>query len=270
MINRNLFKRELRSNAVSLLIWTSVITALTALTMSFYGVFLENNQKILAMISILPEGTLQFKGISDVDDLFSVLGFYSANNVIYMLVLGSIYSIVIASGILLREEYNKTAEFLLAWPLGRGEIFFSKAAVVFLNVLVINIVTAVAGYITLETVKREPYSTDAFIVMSAYTLLLNLFFASLGLFMSTLVKRARPITTLSIGLVLILYFIFTISNITEGLSIIGYATPYKFVGMDTLAPDYRLEFISVLYFGGLSLLLTFTAFRLYRRKEIYL
>ena len=45
------------------------------------------------MMSILPEGTLQFKGISDIDDLFSVLGFYSANNVIYMLVLGSIYAI---------------------------------------------------------------------------------------------------------------------------------------------------------------------------------
>jgi|AMWB02.1.fsa_nt_gi ABC-2 type transport system permease protein len=270
MMNRNLFLRELRSNAVSLLIWTSVITALTALTMSFYGVFPENNEKILAMISIIPEGTLQFKGISDVDDLFSVLGFYSANNVIYMLVLGSIYSIVLASGILLREEYNKTAEFLLAWPLSRSDIFFSKAAVVFLNVLAINIVTAVVGYITLEIVKREPYSTDAFIIMSVYTMLLNLFFASLGLLMSTLVKRARPITTLSIGLVLILYFIFTISNITEGLSFTGYVTPFKFVGMDTLGPDYRLEFISVLYFCGLSLLLTFSAFRLYRRKEIYL
>jgi len=107
MMNRNLFLRELRSNALSLLIWTSVITALTALTMSFYGVFLENNEKILAMISIIPEGTLQFKGISDVNDLFSVLGFYSANNVIYMLVLGSIYSIVLSSGILLREEVQQ-------------------------------------------------------------------------------------------------------------------------------------------------------------------
>ncbi|HCM59139.1 MAG TPA: hypothetical protein DIS74_01935 [Bacteroidales bacterium] len=270
MMNRNLFLRELRSNAVSLLIWSAVITALTALTMLFYGVFLKNNEKILAMISILPEGTLQFKGISDVDDLFSVLGFYSANNVIYMLVLGSIYSIVLSSGILLKEEYNKTAEFLLSWPMTRGEIFFSKAAVVYLNVLIINIVTAVAGYVTMEIVKREPFSTNAFLVMTFYTFMLNIFFASLGLFMSTLVKRARPITTLSIGLVLILYFIFTISNITEGMSFIGYATPYKFVGMDTLAPDYRLEFISVLYFGGLSLLLTFTAFRLYRRKDIYL
>jgi len=269
-MNRNLFFRELRSNALTLLIWTAVITVLTILTMSFYGIFLENNQKILAMISILPEGTLQFKGISDVNDLFSVLGFYSANNVIYMLVLGSIYSIVLSSGILLREEYNKTAEFLLAWPLTRGEIFCSKAAVVLLNVLAINVVTAVAGYVTLETVKREPFSTDAFLVMSIYTLMLNLFFASLGLFLSTLVKRARPITTLSIGLVLILYFIFTISNITDGLSALGYVTPYKFVNLDTVDPEYSMEFISVLYFTVLSLLMALISFRLYKRKDIYL
>lgn len=269
-MNSNLFIRELRSNSSALIIWTAVITILTALTMSFYGIFLENNQKILAMISIFPEGTLQFKGVSDVNDLFSVLGFYSANNVIYMLVLGSIYSIVLSSGILLREEYDKTAEFLLAWPLTRGEIFFSKAAVVFLNVLIINIVTAVAGYITLEIVKREPFSTHAFLVMSIYTLMLNLFFASLGLFMSTLVKRARPITTLSIGLVLILYFIFTISNITESLSGIGYISPYKFVNLDVLDPNYSIELLSIIYFTGLSIFLTIISFRLYGRKDIYL
>ncbi len=269
-MNSTLFFRELRSNAPSLLIWTAVITALTSLTMSFYGIFLENNQKILAMISILPEGTLQFKGISDVNDLFSVLGFYSANNVIYMLVLGSIYSIVLSSGILLREEYGKTAEFLACLAPDTRRVFFSKAAVVLLNVLVINIVTALAGYITLETVKREPFSINAFLVMSVYTLLLNLFFASLGLFMSTLVKRARPITTLSIGLVLILYFIFTISNITDRPFRYGYVSPYKFARLDTLDPHYSIEFISVLYFIGLSILLTIISFRLYRRKDIYL
>lgn len=88
--------------------------------------------------------------------------------------------------------------------------------------------------------------------------------------MSTLVKRAKPITTLSIGLVLILYFIFTISNITESLSAIGYVSPYKFVNLDTLNPNYGIEFISVLYFAGLTMLLTITSFRLYRRKDIYL
>ena len=88
-MNRNLFLREFRSNATGLLIWTAIIAFLTTATMSLYSIFLENNTKIRAMISILPEGALQFKGVSNVNDLFSVLGFYSANNVIYMLVTSS-------------------------------------------------------------------------------------------------------------------------------------------------------------------------------------
>lgn len=122
-MNRSLFLRELRINATALLLWTAIITFLTTATMSLYGIFLENNVKILAMISILPEGALQFKGVSNVNDLFSVLGFYSANNVIYMLVLGSIYSISLSSNILLKEEYGRTAEFLLSWPVTRKQVF---------------------------------------------------------------------------------------------------------------------------------------------------
>lgn len=269
-MNHNLFIRELRGNAFSLLMWTIVITILISVTMSVYGTFLENNSKILALVSILPEGALQFKGISDINDLFSVLGFYTANNVIYMLVLGSIYAIVLSSNILLKEEYNKTAEYLHSWPLTRSEIFFSKAAVVFLNVFVLNMVTALAGFISMEIVQREPYSVNAFLTLTLYTLLLNLFFGAVGLFMSTLVKRSKPITTLSIGLVLILYFIYTLSKITDSLSKLGYISPFKYVNVDTLNPEYSLEFRNLLYFIGLSLLLTFLSYRLYKRKDVYL
>lgn len=269
-MNKNLFIRELKGNAFSLLVWTIVITILISVTMSVYGTFLENNSKILAIMSILPEGTLQFKGISNIDDLFSVLGFYTANNVIYMLVLGSIYAIVLSSNILLKEEYHKTAEYLLTWPLTRNEVFFSKAAVVFLNVFALNMVTALAGFISMEIVQREPYSVNAFLILSLYTLLLNLLFGAVGLFMSTLVKRSKPITTLSIGLVLILYFTYTLSKITDSLSKLGYISPFKYVNVDTLNPEYGLEFWNMLYFTVLSLLLTFLSYRLYKRKDVYL
>ena len=81
---------------------------------------------------------LQFKGISNFSDLLSVLGFYAVNNVIYMMVLGSIFAIVLSSNILLKEEYNKTAEYLLTRPLTRSEIFFSKLAVLFLHVFYVE------------------------------------------------------------------------------------------------------------------------------------
>jgi ABC-type transport system involved in multi-copper enzyme maturation permease subunit len=100
--------------------------------------------------------------------------------------------------------------------------------------------------------------------------MLNLFFGAAGLFMSTLVKRSRPITTLGIGLVLVLYFLYTLSKITESLSRIGYISPFKFVNLDTVNPEYRLEFRNLLYFIGFSLILTILSYRFYKRKDIYL
>jgi ABC-2 type transport system permease protein len=268
-MNRNLFLKEIRRNAFSLMLWMIVITLLISVTMSFYRTFAENQSKILGMMSLVPKGALQFKGVTNFNDLFSVLGFYAANNVIYMMVLGSIFAIVLASNILLKEEYHKTAEYLLTRPLTRSEIFFSKLAVVFLYVFLLNLVTALAGLISMELVRQGPVSINAFLILSLYTLLLNITFAAIGLFLSTLVKRAKPVTTFCIGLVLIFYFIYTLSKLTESAAKIGYLSPFKYVSMDVINPAYRLDFWHLLYFTGISLLLAGLSYRLYTRKDIY-
>ena len=269
-MNRNLFLKEMKRNAFSLIIWMIVITLLISVTMSVYQTFLENQSKIMGMMSLIPKGALQFKGISNFNDLLSVLGFYAANNVIYMMVLGSIFAIVLSSNILLKEEYNKTAEYLLTRPLTRSEIFLSKLAVLSLYVFLLNLVTSLAGFICIELVKNGPFSIKAFLILSLYTLLLNFLFGAIGLFMSTLVKRAKPITTLSIGLVLILYFIYTLSKITDSAAKIGYLSPFKYANVDAINPAYKLDLWNLLYFIGISLFLIGLSYRLYNRKDIYI
>ena len=268
-MNHNLFTREFRRNAFSLFIWTFILTALIAVTMSVYPTFLGNQSKIMGMLSLIPKEALQFKGISNFGDLLSVLGFYAVNNIIYMLVIGSVYAIVLSSNILLKEEYNKTAEYLLTRPLTRREIFLSKLAVVSINVFVLNLVTCLVGFIFIELVKKGSFNVSAFLILSLYTLLLNYLFASTGLFLSTIVKRPRPITTFSIGLVIILYFVFTISKITESVAKIGYITPFKYVDTNVIAPGYRMDPVSLVYFIGISMTLLVLSYRIYLRKDIY-
>jgi ABC-2 type transport system permease protein len=268
-MNKNLFLKEIRRNVFSLIVWTIVITLLITLTMSVYRTFMENQSKITGMLSIIPKGALQFKGISNFNDLLSVLGFYAANNVIYLMVLGSIYAIVLSSNILLKEEYEKTAEYLLTRPVTRSEIFFSKLSVILLNILILNFVTSLAGFICLELVKNGPFSIRAFLILSLYTLLLNIIFAAAGLLLSVLIKRAKPITTSCIGLVLIFYFIYTISKMTASISKIGYLSPFRYVDMNVVSPDYNLDFWHLAYFIGISLLLTGLSYRFYMRKDIY-
>ena len=269
-MNRNLFYKEMKRNAFALMLWMIVITLLITVTMSVYRTFFENQQKVLGMMSLVPKGALQFKGISDFGDLLSVLGFYAVNNVIYMMVLGSIFAIVLSSNILLKEEYNKTAEYLLTRPVTRGEIFFSKLSVIFLHIFLLNLVTALAGFICMELVKMGPFSIRAFLILSLYTFLLNLLFGATGLFLSTLVKRPKPITTFCIGLVLFFYFIYTLSKITESISKLGYLSPFKYVSLDVIKPGYKLNLGHLFYFIGITLILTGISYRLYKRKDIYL
>jgi len=268
-MNKNLFFKEMRRNASGLIIWMVIITLLICLTMSFYRTFMENQSKITGMLSLVPKGALQFKGISNFNDLLSVLGFYAANNVIYMMVLGSIFSIVLSSNILLKEEYDKTAEYLLTRPITRDEIYITKLSVILLNVFLLNAVTSLAGFICLELVKNGPFSIKAFLILSLYTFLLNTLFASIGLFLSTLIKRAKSITTASIGLVLIFYFIYTLSKLTVSGSNIGYISPFRYVDMNVISPSYNLNLWHLTYFVGISLLLFGLSFRIYRKKDIY-
>ena len=268
-MNHNLFAREFRRNALSLIVWTIILTFLIAATMSVYPTFLGNQSKIMGMLSLIPKEALQFKGISNFSDLLSVLGFYAVNNIIYMLVIGSVYSIVLSSNILLKEEYNKTAEYLLTRPVTRSEIFLSKLAVIVINVFILNVVTTIIGFIFIELVKKGSFSINAFLILSLYTLLLNFLFASTGLFLSTMVKRPKPITTFSIGLVIILYFVFTISKITESVTLLGYLTPFKYVDTNVIDPAYRLHPVSLIYFVGISMTLLVLSYRVYLRKDIY-
>jgi ABC-2 type transport system permease protein len=269
-MNGNLFKMEIRRNAAALIIWSVIICLMITITMMVYPTYLANQSKVIGMLNIIPKGMLQFKGISDINDLASPLGFYSINNVIYMMLLGSIYSIVLSSGIIIKEEYHKTAEYLLARPLSRSEIFISKTTVVLLNIFLLNLITSLIGFAGLEIVKTGPYSMKAFLTLSLNTFLLNLFFGSAGLLISVLVKRARPLTSLGIGIVMVLYFIYTISKISESVSFIGYVSPFRYVSPDVFKPSFRLNMWHPAVFAGIILILSLISWKIYLKRDIYI
>jgi len=260
---------KMKRNSLSLFLWALVIILLISVTMSIFPTFIENQSRIFGMLNLIPKGVLQFKGFSDLNDLLSPMGFYSANNVIYMMVLGSIYAIVLASGILLKEEYNKTAEYLLTRPITRSEIFLTKLAVVAGNVFILNIIISLAGFIAVQLAGSDVIRIGPFMILSLYTFLLNIFFAATGLFISTLIKRSRPVTTFSIGLVLILYFIYTLSKISESVSKLGYLSPFMYVDQKVVSPDYSLAPGNLAYFMGISFLLIVISYRLYLHRDIY-
>jgi len=267
-MNKNLFRNEWKRNRGALVIWTLLISALIIIPMSFYHTLADNQKQFSDIFEIFPKEMMQFKGISNISDLFSILGFYATSISAAMMLLSSIFSIILSSSIILKEETHKTAEFLLSKPLSRTEIFLSKFAVVFLSILILNIITTLTGFISLEIFKTEAYSIKAFLTLSIYIFHLNLLFGALGIFISTLVKRPKSVTVLCIGLVLVFFFIYNLSKISEKAAFMGYISPFGFVNTDVIKASYSLSLGSLSYFIGLSIVFIISSILIYRRKDI--
>ena len=271
MLNKNIFFKELKHQRTSFIIWCFSFMGLIWLDMAFYPILMKDD--MLKQMSILFENPFMKSLLSafgaSLDVFTNVLGFYAARNTMFILLLGSFFSILLAGKILSQEEHEKTAEFLLTKPVTRFEVVWSKLAAYFSLLLTLNIVILITGFISIEIFKGDSeYRLAAFFIHTFYCFLLMLTVGAAGLFLSLWIKRGRPTTNISIGIIIGGYFIDAASKITPSLDKIGYLSPFKFVDSSVLSPDYRLMWWRLLYFLGISLLFYILTFIYYKKKDI--
>lgn len=206
---------------------------------------------------------------ANMESFTNVLGFYATRNPIVVGLLGSFFSIMLASKILSREEREQTAEFLLAKHISRIEVVGSKLAVFLTCLVFLNVVITAAGFLSLEIFKGDSeYSVAVFFCYAFYSFLVMLLFGAVGFFLSILIKRGQSMTSISIGIILGSYFFDIVSKATPAAAMIGYISPFKFVPTDVLNPGYGIEGLRLLYFGGISALFFLLTFVIYRKKDI--
>ena len=270
-MNLNIYRRELKRYRSSVAAWTVAIGALIFLGMAFYPILSEGNT--LRQLTTFFENPVMKNIMSafgaSLDAMTNPLGFYVTKNAVFVILLGSFFSILLAGKILAREEYEKTAEFLLAKPVTRFEVVGSKLAAFFTCLLMMNIAILIIGFLSLEVYKGEKdYRLASFFIHWLYSFLLMLSLGAIGLFLSVLIKRGRPITNSLIGIVTGGYIIDVLSKATESADKIGYLSPFKFIDSRVLLPHYALVWWRVLYFLGISFVLIFLTFIVYKRKDI--
>lgn len=271
MINANIYLKELKHNRNSVILWSISVSAFILLGMALYPVLIKG--EMLMQMTAMLENPLMKNIMSafgaNLDVLTNILGFYAWRNVIFVILLGSFFSMLLAGKILAQEELEKTAEFLITKPVTRLEVVWSKLAAFFTCLVLLNVIILLAGFISLEIFKGDSdYRLAAFLILTFYSFLLMLTFGAIGFFLSLLMKRGRPITSISIGIIIGGYFYDALFKITKSVDIIGYVSPFKFVDAGILRPDYSLEWWRILYFLGISLVLFTLTFVIYKKKDI--
>ena len=122
-----MFKRELKINLKSFVIWTTILIGLFLVVFLVYPSIINsaNMEMIDEMMKIFPEEMLKAFNM-DLSSINSAFGWLKTEGFVFVLLITGIYSGILGSNILLKEESDKTIEYLNSVPVTRKNIVLNN------------------------------------------------------------------------------------------------------------------------------------------------
>jgi ABC-2 type transport system permease protein len=262
----NIFWREFRMRLMSVVAWSAAVAAVLLMFVSLYSSFAAQAASVSDMISKFPPQLLQAFGISGID-FASVNGYFGFVFLFVQLCL-AIQAANYGFAMVSVEEREWTADFLLTRPVSRGRLLTGKflAAIAGLTVTNIAVWLSTFGFLTLFT-SGATYQVGPLVLLLLSIVIFQLFFLSVGLVVSLMVKRIRSVTPYAVGLGLGMYALSVFGDML-GTSILEDITPFKHFDPGYIlqhgAWDMPLALISV----AVVLVSVAGAYALYLRMDI--
>lgn len=218
-----IFRKELRSGAVSFLIWSAVVGGLMAVCVGLYPSISGSMEDVSALFA----GMGDFSAAFGLDKLQfgTILGFYGTECGNILGLGGAFFAALTAMGLLAGEEGGHTAEFLLTHPVGRLRAAGEKLAALFVLVLGLNLVCFACGAGGILLIGEEADWGDLLRYHGAL-LLMQLEIGGLCFGLSALLRRGG--VGLGMGLTALLYFAGLLLNLDQGLDWLRFVTPYYY------------------------------------------
>jgi ABC-2 type transport system permease protein len=266
-MNLNLFLKEFKNNIKGTVITSVVVVLYIAFSLLIYSSMKENISKITDFYDIMPE-SFQVAFNFHINQWDNVLGYYVTYFVYFVPIITGCYSIILGTKLLSKEEQNKTAEFLLTRPLSRNQIISSKLLTFFIHILGINLLAFFTGLFGSGIVSDWNFNLKSLIILHTYGYMICLLFGFLGFFITVIMKRAKAITGIGIGIVLGTYFFDVMIRVFGKVQFLLYLTPFKYINLEAHSPGYGFDAWRLIYFFGFSSLLIILSYLFYRRKDI--
>lgn len=230
-----IFRKELRSGAVSFLVWSAVVGGLMAVCVGLYPSFSDS----MGDVSDLFAGMGGFSAAFGLDKLQfgTILGFYGTECGNILGLGGAFYAAATAMGLLAGEEGGHTAEFLLTHPVSRLQVAAEKLAALAALVIGLDLVCFACGAGGILAIGEEVEWGDLLRYHGAL-LLMQLEIGGLCFGLSSLLRRGG--LGLGMGLAALLYFLGLIINLDQNLDWLRFVTPYYYADAARIFADETL------------------------------
>lgn len=262
----NIYKHEFKMIRKSVMTWSVSVSLVLLVYMSLFSSFAENAAILNEMMTQFPEELLMAFGMTGVD-MSTVLGFYGFAFLFCQICL-SIQASNYGFGLVSLEERDMTADFLLAKPVSRAHILTSKLLAALTGLTITNIVVWISSFvfIGLFTGDRE-YDTGSLLLLLSSIVLFQLFFLTVGILISLLMKKVRSVTPLSMALAFGMYVVSAFGGML-GDAKLELITPFKHFEPNYILTHAAYDMPLVLISVSVILISITGSYVLYARRNI--
>jgi len=262
----NIYKRELRAHIKSLAVWCAGMIFLVAAGMGKYSAgAAAGADSMNALMKDMPESLQNLFGVG-VFNLSAALEFYAVTYLYIALLLG-VHAVMLGSGIISKEERDKTSEFLLVKPVSRFSILTRKLIAAVTILLIFWLVTYAVSYGMISYyAKGADFSLGLFKLMASGGAI-QLLFLSLGAFFAGVFKNPKKSTAAGTGVLLAMFLLSVIADIVAKADFLKYFSFFKYYdAKDILVRGYSPVYplISVILFAALL----YGTYYFYRRRDM--
>lgn len=207
----NIFFHEFKSYLKSVGIWSVAIFLVNLIYFSAFSAIATEAADLERLMSSFPEELLLAFGMNNMD-FSSLLGFFGVVflfSQVCLAIQASNYGFSLVS----IEERELTADFLLPKPVGRGKILTSKLLAAFAALTITNLSVWASSFIVIN-LNRNGRSLDvqSLVLILSTIVFFQLFFLSVGIVISLLMKRVRSVIPLSMALSFGMYILNVFGN----------------------------------------------------------
>jgi len=230
----NIFRQELKMHLRSVITWSVAVAALIFVYVSLFSSFAKDAELLNEMMANFPKELLTAFGLKGVD-LSTVLGYFGFVFLFVQICL-AIQAANYGFSLVSIEEREWTADFLLAKPVGRTQILTSKLLAALSGLAITDIVVWISSLAFITLFKGErTYEVNPLLLLLLSIVVFQLFFLTVGLVVSLLVKRIRSVTPYSMALGFGMYVLAVFGDML-GESTLEKVTPFKH-----FEPNYILQ-----------------------------
>lgn len=262
-----MFKRELKINLKSFIIWTSILIGLFLVVFLVYPSIVnsENMEMMDEMMKMFPEEMLKAFNM-DISTIDSAFGWLKTEGFVFVLLITGIYSGILGSNILLKEESDKTIEYLNSVPVTRKNIVINKILCGLLYIILMIAIIGIFNFIGLSL--SGEFDRKSYILLSITPIFSSIVIFAVCLFLSTFTHKTKKTIGISLGIVFASYFLNIISEIGESTEFLKYISIFTLADIRNVIINESVNPLMIVLTIGITVVFMILTTIRYEKKEL--